>query len=332
MDRTELLERIYATSDDDTLRLVFADWLSSSGDELGEFIALTLRQEAGALSKREAGRIKSLLTKHRVDWLGPLSAITNTKDSLFRRGFLSHWVLRTEAAPSAWRAALEQPMLQTVESVRCWATNLPDVVAVLGQRALQNLKKLNLFEEMLLPFEQTPPPWRLDELSLHFAIHSGHLASLTATAAFCAVTRLDCHLGPRQLIWDSPFGQRLKQLSMTTPALNDEAAQWLTSLADVPITVGSLELRAQCWYRLERDEAGAFTRLGVETGHRGLGIGEASELLPRMKGLGLEAVHVRHAGEKFLADFLPTLHKGLDALGPLKSLRVPEVGEGTGRR
>ena len=114
---------------------------------------------------------------------------------------------------------------------------------------------------------------------------------------------------------------------MSTGGAAPARSAWLTDVNDLPANVHAVTLRAACWYRLRRDDRGAFTRLEVETGRRGLGIAEAAELLPRLTNLGLRTLDIRHAGEKFTADFMPVLRKGVDSLGPLEFVRLPAPGD-----
>jgi uncharacterized protein (TIGR02996 family) len=79
--------------DDDTPRLVYADWLDEQGDPRGEFIRVQVRltrTAAGdpggaALARREA----ELLAAHRDDWLGELPAWARGQATLFQRGFVA---------------------------------------------------------------------------------------------------------------------------------------------------------------------------------------------------------------------------------------------------
>ena len=98
-ERLAFLRAIRAHPDDDTARLVFADWLDERGDPLGEFIRVQIELEpiryridnprAIELHRRE----EELLRAHGDDWLGKARKIgTNWPEygPQFRRGFPNH--------------------------------------------------------------------------------------------------------------------------------------------------------------------------------------------------------------------------------------------------
>jgi uncharacterized protein (TIGR02996 family) len=93
-----LLAEAKANPDDDTPRLVLADWLQDRGDPRGELLALGLAMHRlgeddprwAALRRRE----RQLLGRHVFDWLGPL--IDRASQWTFQRGFL-HIEARAES-------------------------------------------------------------------------------------------------------------------------------------------------------------------------------------------------------------------------------------------
>jgi uncharacterized protein (TIGR02996 family) len=98
-DRLAFLRAIRANPDDDTARLVFADWLDEHDDPLGAFIRVQVELEpiryridnprARELHKRE----EELLREHRGAWLGKAKKIgTNWPEygPQFRRGLPNH--------------------------------------------------------------------------------------------------------------------------------------------------------------------------------------------------------------------------------------------------
>jgi uncharacterized protein (TIGR02996 family) len=86
-----LLEAIRADLEDDTLRLVYADWLEENGrHERAEFIRLQIAREAAPAFATQllVAREQEILTRHAADWLGPLAGAGLT----FRRGLaLASW-------------------------------------------------------------------------------------------------------------------------------------------------------------------------------------------------------------------------------------------------
>src|SRR5690242_9635328 len=83
------LRAILEDSENDTPRLVYADWLEERGDPRGEFIRVQCRlartapgDERTALQQHE----RRLLERHQDEWLGPLRPLLS--GWTFRRGFL----------------------------------------------------------------------------------------------------------------------------------------------------------------------------------------------------------------------------------------------------
>ncbi|MCE9562652.1 MAG: TIGR02996 domain-containing protein [Planctomycetes bacterium] len=100
-ERRALMAAIIANPDEDTPRLVFADWLQEHGDEhdqaRAEFIRLQIammRAPVGApdwpCQSAEATRLNQ---QHRSHWLAPLTAVPGTRlDSIvFNRGLVMYW-------------------------------------------------------------------------------------------------------------------------------------------------------------------------------------------------------------------------------------------------
>jgi uncharacterized protein (TIGR02996 family) len=86
----DFLQAILANPDDDTPRLVYADWLEERGDPRGEFIRLQCElaqlpdSDPRILPKRE--REAELVREHHQQWLGPLNNVIVFWR--FRRGFV----------------------------------------------------------------------------------------------------------------------------------------------------------------------------------------------------------------------------------------------------
>jgi uncharacterized protein (TIGR02996 family) len=114
------LEAIWREPEEDSPRLIYADWLEEQGDVRGEFIRLQC--ELAALPADAAGRPaleareRQLLARHAAEWLGPLGDLLESWR--FRRGFLDQVTM----TPSdfMWHADLlfEQAPLQTVHFYR----------------------------------------------------------------------------------------------------------------------------------------------------------------------------------------------------------------------
>src|SRR5437588_12608417 len=98
MNDAAFLADICANPDDDTPRLVYADWLEDHGDsERAEFIRTQIRyvqiEHYLPESHRLYARQKELVERHREEWLGPLARIHDPAVSpeelwTFVRGFV----------------------------------------------------------------------------------------------------------------------------------------------------------------------------------------------------------------------------------------------------
>lgn len=95
-DHDALLAAILANPDDDTPRLVYADWLTENGDpDRGEFIRIDVElartpptTEADEQHRRALlSRRDELLKLHRSAWLAPF--LPHVQDPRFTRGFVS---------------------------------------------------------------------------------------------------------------------------------------------------------------------------------------------------------------------------------------------------
>lgn len=94
-DEQAFLDAIRAEPDDDTARLVYADWLAENGDpDRGEFIRVDIELARTPAESEVAERRRSalftrrdqLLKKHKTAWLAPFTPYA--KESSFVRGFV----------------------------------------------------------------------------------------------------------------------------------------------------------------------------------------------------------------------------------------------------
>jgi uncharacterized protein (TIGR02996 family) len=84
------IQAIIESPEEDTPRLVYADWLEERGDPRGEFVRVqcllaTLAADDGRRPPLEALE-RRLLERHQDEWLGPLRPLLSRWE--FRRGFL----------------------------------------------------------------------------------------------------------------------------------------------------------------------------------------------------------------------------------------------------
>jgi len=94
-EREALLRAVCENPDEDTPRLVFADWLQENGDEeRAEFIRLQIElvgMRDGKAKQKKQAREKELLKAHQVDWTAPLKEFEGNRTGdyyVFRRGFV----------------------------------------------------------------------------------------------------------------------------------------------------------------------------------------------------------------------------------------------------
>src|SRR5690349_2631802 len=113
LDRSDLLSILEACKDepeDDTPRLILADWLREQGDEdRGNFVQLQV--EAARLPPDDPQRreretqASGLLEAHRAEWLGPLVHLQAGAE--FSRGLIrmTVWASALQAAAASWTEA-----------------------------------------------------------------------------------------------------------------------------------------------------------------------------------------------------------------------------------
>lgn len=119
-DGDALLAAILANPDDDTARLVYADWLQEHGDEdRAAFIRLQIERERltpnvarfGSLAREE----RLLFARQKAEWQLPVRALMPSAVVQFRRGFIEE--VTVQAAHFA-RNGAEALRLEPVRSVR----------------------------------------------------------------------------------------------------------------------------------------------------------------------------------------------------------------------
>ena len=100
MDHTEgFLQAIREDPENDTPRLVFADWLQERGDPRGEFISVQC--ELANLAEDDPRRPdleiqeRQFLDVHETDWLGPFQQWFPYSRPTWKRGFIEYVYLNT---------------------------------------------------------------------------------------------------------------------------------------------------------------------------------------------------------------------------------------------
>jgi uncharacterized protein (TIGR02996 family) len=161
--------------DDDTPRLVLADWLEEHGDPRGEFVRLQVQRAALAaddlrqveLRRREA----QLYRQYASRWLGPLDGLAERPR--FRRGFL--WIemsagrlldvnlaALTKTEAWAWVEGLKLNGLASLRRV------LPVVLPLAAQVSALDLSRNRLGPEGARTLARSPHLTELTRLDLHW--------------------------------------------------------------------------------------------------------------------------------------------------------------------
>jgi uncharacterized protein (TIGR02996 family) len=113
------LNDIKAHADDDTPRLILADWLDEHGEDRGEFVRIQCRLAAADWGDPHADtlaeRQRELLLRHAAAWTAPLAPYIldrHFRRGLFRVNMTAGWLVElgesVEATDEAW-AWIERP-------------------------------------------------------------------------------------------------------------------------------------------------------------------------------------------------------------------------------
>lgn len=226
--------------EDDTPRLVLADWLEEQGDPRGEFVRLQIHRAALAsddlrqaeLRRREA----QLYQQYAFRWLGPLSDLAERPR--FRRGFL--WIemsagrlldrnltALTKSEAWAWVEGLKLNGLASLRRV------LPVVLPLAAQVSALDLSRNRLGPEGARALAHSPHLAELTRLDLHWnelddesaeaLADSSHLGRLTVLNLFLN------HLTGRgaAVLAQSPHLARLIHLDLQANRLGSRGAEAL---------------------------------------------------------------------------------------------------------
>jgi uncharacterized protein (TIGR02996 family) len=183
--REVFLRDIRDNPDDDTLRLIFADWLEERSDPRGEFIRVQMRLRealpattAALLQQRE----RELLREHAVGWIG--RRMSRLHRWVFRRGFLDEIELRGDHFLADFGELLDS------EPVRCvrlrWAIGTLEALAESPRLAALrelDLSRCFLNDRMIEVLAASPHLGRLQALGLRSNFIRQRGAEVLAQAA-----------------------------------------------------------------------------------------------------------------------------------------------------
>lgn len=211
----DFVQEIASRPDDDTPRLVYADWLEDRGDPQGEFIRLQceLTQSANEPDRVEElrRRQRELLTAHRTEWVRAVSG--SILWSEFRRGLLEEVIIDGSSFVHEGRQALRRaPILELGTSL---ASN-EQIAAFAAQPEMRQLRKLRLGCSAL------------GDIAIRRLVQSPHFPSLKVLW----LTR--CNLGPAgvEALANCSALAGLETLVLTGNPLGDSGAR---ILADSPM-------------------------------------------------------------------------------------------------
>jgi uncharacterized protein (TIGR02996 family) len=140
----DLRTKVLADPDDAALRSVWADALIEGGDPLGELIAIQDRARDAPLTAAQDKRMRSLVAKHRVAWLGPLSGVCQHREGLlFDRGLLAECQIQVKQL-AALGAAVGDPGWTAVR--RIWFCDRyawdPRIIPLLVHPVMRSLREV----------------------------------------------------------------------------------------------------------------------------------------------------------------------------------------------
>ncbi|AMV23654.1 Leucine Rich repeats (2 copies) [Gemmata sp. SH-PL17] len=284
-ERDALLRAVCDNPDDDTPRLVFADWLQEHGDEVrAEFIRVQIALARGDASTKLKEREQELLTAHQEVWEQPLGKFKVTDsfrnlvyDIFFHRGFIRALVISDEESRFADHATeiFQLAPIQRITFFHTWPHAASAECA-----------------ELL----------RLKELRIYRAgFEAKALGTLLRSKSLLNVTRLEL-IADNDNGYLTGEGTELLSRSTALPALRHLDLSynciWLAILTEGNL-IGQLEsLRLRC---TDIDDSGAevlarcerfssLTHLDLSAnriGDRGLRALAASKNLPRLTTLDL---------------------------------------------
>jgi uncharacterized protein (TIGR02996 family) len=292
----DFLAAIYADPDDDTLRMVFADWLQERGDPRGELIALQLAAATPASQKKAA----SLVKQHGVAWAGRLHRFLAKEGRVFERGFLARGTLTLEGRPKELPPGLDLPEWATVHTLTFdWDVNRDrHAAAILALPSMQHLRGIGAgLESVVTALPERP---RLEELEIELFPMRDETDELLAERrriaegnTFPALRRLgiDGEVDRAKLLIAGKLGKRLEQVTLFNTDLSlgpfvrlvDELG--LKNVTEVRVVYRLRSVDDMWRLTMRRDANGRFTILHGVAHRAQRGIGKAGDLADALETL-----------------------------------------------
>ena len=293
------LQDIKQNPDDDTPRLILADWLEEHDDPRGEFLRVQCELARHSTKGRRHAELKvrerELLSRFEREWLAPLwqDGARATAEATFRRGLIQ---LRLRA---------DDFFRQAYSRSAAWATTE-------GPSWIEQVSLWNLTQQFLAELAAAPVMARLTSLCLRFS-GEGHFpaADILAGSHECSnlvsLELLDFGIDDTDLhcLTDSPHLLQLKRLglidnSVHGPAIPDLAK--FTSLEALDLSrnqLGDAGVQA-----LSKVAFGNLRRLGLDynrVGDPGARALAASPGCARLRALSLTGNVITNDGAAALA-------------------------------
>ena len=157
-DRDALLAAIHADPDDDTARLVYADWLQENGQTArADFIRFQIEsvraEPFGLAARRATQRANALLDEHRSEWIRHLRG-GFAEWPRFERGFVAHLSVEPVSFVPRANALFDAEPIQTLKLYRFAGTGGPVSFQPLFELPrLKQLRRLELSSRLFVPDE-----------------------------------------------------------------------------------------------------------------------------------------------------------------------------------
>ncbi len=237
------LRDIKANPDDDTPRLVLADWLEEHGDPRGEFVRVQCQlarlPEDDPRCPELLAREGELLNAHRAAWLRPFPG--SDKLAEFRRGLVrlmldAGQVLGTASPPFAGTEEYAW-----VDGLKVYAVGQQAIERYIAGPALEGVTSLHLQaggervrDDAFVALARSPHLGRLTALGLtHFYFGSEAAKALAASPHLSALTELNLQANR---VWTgagalaaSPHLTGLRSLDLYSNYIEDRAVRALTA-------------------------------------------------------------------------------------------------------
>lgn len=316
-----LLTRVLADPSDEALRQVWSDSLIERNDPRGELVAIQVAATGRKLTPAEDKRLRSLVAKHRVEWLGDLANIVQHREGLvFERGLLDACQIQIKSL-DALTTAIGHPLWAAVQSM--WFCDRyawdPRIVPLLTHPVLGRLRTVwcvglhNVFAALMM--NERPLPftsiWTINDAFRKPEIPRAF--SQSEMPGLPHLRRLGFTRNEPEWLLALPIFRHIETLGITN---HEPAGAWLTRTQRLE-QVTTLELRRQ-WVplhgpqrphfrlRFHRDAQGRWSNLeirGPDRIHPSY-VNSLVECVESIPAASLERVALRDDGTRQLDAFI----------------------------